>query len=62
MPDYEAMYFRLFNRVTDALAEMEKLNFGTAAEILKAAQQAGEDSYVEGVEIQTEQIDKQEFL
>lgn len=52
MPDYEAMYFRLFNRVTDALAEMEKLNFGTAAEILKAAQQAGEDSYVEGGERQ----------
>lgn len=51
MPDYEKMYFRLFNRVTDALAEPEKLNFGAAAEILKAAQQAGEDYYVEGGEI-----------
>ena len=50
MPDYEKMYFRLFNRVTDALAELERLNFGAAAEILKAAQQAGEDSYVEGEE------------
>lgn len=38
MPDYEKMYFRLFNRVTDALAELERLNFGAAAEILKAAQ------------------------
>ena len=47
MPDYEVMYFRLFNRVTDALAELEKLNFGAAAEILRTAQQAGEDSYVE---------------
>ena len=54
MPDYETMYFRLFNRVTDALAELEKLNFGAAAEILRAAQQAGEDSYVEAAETSDE--------
>ena len=50
MPDYEKMYFRLFNAVTDALDALAGLNFGTTAEILKTAQQAGEDSYVEAGE------------
>lgn len=50
MPDYKTMYFRLFNAVTDAVEELQKLNFGAAAEILRAAQQAGEDSYVEAEE------------
>ena len=35
MPDYKAMYFRLFNRVSDAIA------------ILQAAQQEGEDTFAE---------------
>lgn len=60
MPDYKTMYFRLFNAVTDAVEALQKLNFGTAAEILKAAQQAGEDSYAAGEE-ETE-IDKYEEL
>ena len=34
--DYKAMYYRLFNRVSDAI------------EILQAAQQEGEDTFVEG--------------
>ena len=53
MPDYEAMYFRLFNAVTDAVEELQRLNFGTAVEILKRAQQDGEDSYVAGEETET---------
>ena len=59
MPDYKTMYFRLFNAVTDAVEELQKLNFGAAAEILKAAQQAGEDSYVEAAEAE---VDKHEEL
>jgi len=35
MPDYKAMYFRLFNRVSDAI------------NILQAAQQEGEGAYIE---------------
>ena len=57
MPDYKTMYFRLFNAVTDAVEELQKLNFGAAAEILKAAQQTGEDSYVEAAEAE---VDKHE--
>ena len=59
MPDYKTMYFRLFNAVTDAVEELQKLNFGAAAEILKAAQQAGEDSYVEAAGTE---VDKHEEL
>ena len=35
MPDYKSMYFRLFNRVSEAII------------ILQAAQQEGEDAYIE---------------
>ena len=35
MPDYKAMYFRLFNQVSDAI------------ELLKAAHMEGEDAFVE---------------
>ena len=34
--DYRAMYYRLFNRVSDAI------------EILQKAQQEGEDAFIEG--------------
>ena len=36
MPDYEAMYFKLFNRVSDAI------------ETLKSAQQELEEDYISG--------------
>lgn len=36
MPDYRAMYFRLFNHVTDAIR------------LLQQAQLEGEDSYISG--------------
>ena len=35
MPDYKSMYFRLFNRVSDAIS------------ILQAAQQESEDTFAE---------------
>ena len=44
---YQKMYTTLFNRVTDALKEIEGLNFGNAAEILKEAQKKTEEMYVE---------------
>ena len=46
MPDYQKLYTLLFNAVTDALEEMEKLNFGRAKELLIAAQQAAEEAYI----------------
>lgn len=35
MPDYKSMYFRLFNRVSEAI------------ELLQSAQQESENSYIE---------------
>ena len=44
--DYEKMYYLLFNAVTDSLRQMEAMNFGTAAEILKQAQIRCEEIYM----------------
>lgn len=46
MPDYEKMYKLLFNRITDALTELDKYNVGTAKEILIKAHQDAEEIYI----------------
>ena len=46
MTDYRKLYAMLFNGVTDALKEMEELNFGQAKALLIAAQQAAEEAYM----------------
>lgn len=47
MPDFEKMYLHLFNGITDALTQLERTNYGIAAEILRTAQQDGEEMYLE---------------
>jgi hypothetical protein len=42
VPDYKKPYFVLFNTLSDAIAAIEKQNYGTARELLLKAQQAGE--------------------
>ena len=44
--NYEKLYHLLFNAITDALEQMEKQNYGTAKEVLIAAQQQAEDIYI----------------
>ena len=46
MQNYQKLYALLFNAVTDALEEMEKLNFGRAKELLVTAQQTAEEAYI----------------
>ena len=46
MPDYQEMYFHLFNAITNALGQLERQNYGMAAECLKAAQIDGENAYL----------------
>lgn len=46
MPDYQEMYFHLFNAITDALVQLERQNYGLVAERLKAAQVDGENAYL----------------
>ena len=46
MPDFEAIYYKLFARTEDALAAIEQQNYGKAKEILIAAQQEAEESYL----------------
>lgn len=47
MVNYETLYFGLFNAMTDAPTALEAQNYGTAREIMVAAQQKAEDAYLE---------------
>lgn len=46
MEEYKKMYLLLFNAITDALEQMEKQNYGTAKDLLIAAQQQAEEIYI----------------
>ena len=46
MANYEKMYSTLFNAITDALEQIEQQNFGSANDLLIAAQQQAEEIYI----------------
>ncbi len=46
MPDYEKMYLRLFNAITDALTELGENNYGNVADVLRKAQTDVEEYYI----------------
>jgi len=50
MPDYQKLYALLFNAVTDALEDLDRLNIGAARERLVAAQQQTEELYIEATD------------
>ncbi len=47
MPNFAAMYFMLFNCITDAIEMMDRGETERAAELLRQAQQLGEEEYIE---------------
>ena len=52
--DAEARYHLLFNRITDAIEELDSLNVGRAKAILIRAQQEAEEGYLEEEEAEAE--------
>ena len=48
MPNYEKMYYTLFNAITDALTLMEKNKPAEAAAVLVSAQCETEEMYIQG--------------
>ena len=50
MPDYQKLYLGLFNEVTNAIAALEKWNFGEAKQLLIEAQIRAEELYMEEAE------------
>ena len=46
MIDYKKMYITLFNRITDAIERLDKLDPVGAKEILISAQQQTEEMYI----------------
>ena len=47
MPDYQKLYTTLFNAITDALTQIDKLEIATAKQILIQVQQETEEMYIE---------------
>ena len=45
-PRMVKMYITLFNAVTDAILKIDKMDFGSAKEILMTAQRKTEDIYI----------------
>lgn len=43
---YKKMYFKLFNAITDALAQISDRNYGAASTILSSAQLETEEIYI----------------
>lgn len=59
---YKAMYYHLFNAVTDAMDDMGRTNYGLAYQKLMAAQQYCEELYLDGGEYPEDQEEeKQRF-
>lgn len=46
MPDYKALYFKLFAALADAVEELERCNHEEATRILISAQQEAEELYI----------------
>ena len=47
MVDYQKLYTKLFNAITDALEQLDKQNIACARDILVRVQQEAEDVYLE---------------
>ena len=47
MRHFKKMYYHLFNAITDALKAIAARDYESAEQILIAAQQWGEDAYIE---------------
>ena len=46
MPDYQKLYTTLFNAITDALQEIDRLEIAAAKMLLMEAQQKTEEQYI----------------
>ena len=47
MTVFKKMYFELFNALSNAIEEIDKHNFGNAAEIIKTAQLSAEEIFID---------------
>ena len=45
--DYKQLYFGLFNDISDAIAAIDKMNYGTARQLLVEAQIRAEERYMD---------------
>lgn len=50
MVNYKKLYLALFDAITDAIEDMESLNYGSAREKLMSIQKKAEDIYIDAEE------------
>ena len=50
MPDYEKLYYSMFNAVSEALEQLMKQNYGNAVILLTETQWKCEEAYIEAEE------------
>ena len=55
--NYQKLYTFQFNRITDALQQLENSNYGTVKEILKTAQTGAEELYLDQMEQECAEAD-----
>ena len=46
MSEYQKPYYILFNSITDAIGEIEKMNYGMAKNFLLLAQMRAEEAFI----------------
>ena len=46
MSEYQKPYYILFNSITDAITEIEKMNYGMAKNLLLLAQMRAEEAFI----------------
>jgi len=46
MPNYQKLYTLLFNRITEAIEQLDQKNYGHARDLLVRAQQDSEECYI----------------
>ena len=54
MSEYEKPYRILFSGIMDALEQLQRQNYGLAADILIRAQQEAEEAFLNWAEVQSE--------
>ena len=52
MPNYQKLYTLLFNKITQAIEQLDQNNYGLASDLLIRAQQESEECYISEEEAQ----------
>ena len=58
MSEYKKLYYILMNSITEAISEIEKMNYGMAKNFLLLAQMRAEEAFISYGEVNEEKEEK----